>query len=42
MPRVILLLAIVIALVLLVRRVQAMPPHKRRSGYVQLLSLIHI
>ena len=37
MPRVILLLAIVIALVLLVRRVQAMPPHKRRSGYVQLV-----
>lgn len=37
MPRVILLLAIVIALVLLVRRVKAMPPHKRRSGYVQLI-----
>ena len=37
MPRIILLLAIVIALVLLVRRIQSMPPHKRRSGYVQLI-----
>ena len=37
MPRIILLLAIVIALALLVRRIQAMPPHKRRSGYVQLI-----
>ena len=37
MPRIILLLAIVITLVLLVRRIQSMPPHKRRSGYVQLI-----
>ena len=37
MPRIILLLAIIIALALLVRRIQAMPPHKRRSGYVQLI-----
>jgi hypothetical protein len=36
-PRIILLLAIIIALALLVRRIQAMPPHKRRSGYVQLI-----
>ena len=37
MPRIILLIAIAIALVLLVRRIQAMPPHKRRSGYIQLV-----
>mgnify|MGYP003860268331 FL=1 len=37
MPRIILLLAIVIALMLLVRRIQSMPPHKRRSGYIQLI-----
>ena len=37
MPRIVLLLAIVIALVLLVRRIQSMPPHKRRGGYVQLI-----
>ena len=37
MPRLILLLAIAFALFILVKRVQAMPPHKRRSGYVQLI-----
>lgn len=37
MPRLILLLAVVFALVLLIRRVQLMPPHKRRSGYLQLI-----
>lgn len=36
MPRILLLLAIVITLIILVRRVQAMPPHKRRGGYIQL------
>jgi len=37
MPRVILLLAIAVTLYLLLKRIQRMPPHKRRSGYVQLL-----
>jgi len=37
LPRLILLIAVVIALVILVKRVQAMPPHKRRSGYLQLI-----
>lgn len=37
MPRLILLLAVVATLYLLVRRVQAMPPHKRRAGYLQLV-----
>lgn len=37
MPRVILLLAIAITLYLLLKRVRRMPPHRRRSGYIQLL-----
>ncbi|EED36024.1 heat shock protein DnaJ domain protein [Luminiphilus syltensis NOR5-1B] len=36
MPKLILLLAIIIALVIVVRRVQRLPPHKRRSGFIQL------
>ena len=36
MPRVLLLVAVVIALLILVRRVQSLPPHKRRGGYIQL------
>ena len=37
MPRLLLLLAIAITLVILVRRVQALPPHKRRAGYLQIV-----
>ncbi len=37
MPRVLLLLAIVITAYILIRRVQNLPPHKRRAGYLQLL-----
>ena len=36
MPRLILLLAAVAVIYLLVRRVQALPPHKRRSEYFKL------
>jgi len=36
MPRLILLLAIALAVYLLFRRAQAMPPHKRRSEYIKL------
>lgn len=36
MPRLILLLAILTAVYILFRRVQAMPPHKRRSEYIKL------
>lgn len=36
MPRLILILAIILVTVLLLRRVQSLPPHKRRSGYIQL------
>jgi len=35
-PRLILLVAVVAAIYLLLRRVQAMPPHKRRSEYIKL------
>lgn len=37
MPRLILLLAIGFALYILVRRVQSLPPHKRRAAYLQLI-----
>lgn len=37
MPRLILLLAVAATLYLLVRRVQLMPPHRRRAGYLQLV-----
>jgi len=37
MPRVIVLLAIAVTLYLLLRRIGRLPPHKRRSGYIQLL-----
>lgn len=37
MPRLILLIAIALIVYLMVRRVQNLPPHKRRAGYVQLL-----
>ena len=36
MPRALLLIAIVITLLVLLRRVQQLPPHKRRGGYIQL------
>ena len=36
MPRALLLIAIAITLLVLLRRVQQLPPHKRRSGYIQL------
>lgn len=36
MPRLILLVAVVAAIYLLLRRVQAMPPHKRRGEYIKL------
>ncbi len=36
MPRLILLLAIAAVVYILWRRVQSMPPHKRRGGYIQL------
>lgn len=36
MPRLILLMAVAAAIYLLLRRVQAMPPHKRRSEYIKL------
>jgi len=35
-PRALLLIAIVITLLVLLRRVQQLPPHKRRGGYIQL------
>lgn len=37
MPKILLLLAIAIAVVILVRRVQSMPPHKQRGAYMQLV-----
>lgn len=37
MPRIILLLAILIALGLLIRRAQRQPPHKRRGAYLQII-----
>lgn len=37
MPRIILLLAIGLALYILVRRVQSLPPHKQRAAYLQLM-----
>lgn len=36
MPRLILLLAIIVVLYMLMRRAQAMPPHKRRAEYIKL------
>lgn len=36
MPRALLLIAVVVTLMLLLRRVQRLPPHKRRAGYLQL------
>ena len=36
MPRLILLVAVVAAIYLLLRRVQAMPPHRRRGEYIKL------
>lgn len=36
MPRLILLLAVLAAIYILFRRVQAMPPHKRRGEYIKL------
>ena len=36
MPRALLLIAIAITLLVLLRRVQQLPPHKRRGGYIQL------
>ena len=37
MPRVILLLAIAVTLVVLIRRAQRQPPHKRRTAYLQII-----
>ena len=37
MPKLILLVAIAVTLFILIKRVQAMPPHKRRGGYGQLI-----
>ena len=37
MPRVILFLAIAITLVVLIRRAQRQPPHKRRAAYLQII-----
>ena len=37
MPRMILLLAVALALVILVRRAQRQPPHKRRAAYLQIV-----
>lgn len=36
MPRALLLIAIVVTFLMLLRRVQQLPPHKRRAGYLQL------
>ena len=37
MPRLILLLAVAITLVVLIRRAQRQPPHKRRAAYLQII-----
>ncbi|GIR90185.1 MAG: hypothetical protein CM15mP89_1900 [Gammaproteobacteria bacterium] len=37
MPRMILLLAVALTLVILIRRAQRQPPHKRRSAYLQII-----
>lgn len=37
MPRMILLLAVALALIILVRRAQRQPPHKRRAAYLQIV-----
>ena len=37
MPRLILLLAIAVTLVVLIRRAQRQPPHKRRAAYLQII-----
>lgn len=37
MPRIVLLLAVALALYLLVQRARSMPPHKRRGEYVKLI-----
>lgn len=37
MPRMILLIAVALALVILVRRAQRQPPHKRRAAYMQIM-----
>ena len=37
MPRILLLLAIVIALVVMIRRAQALPPHQRRGAFIKIL-----
>lgn len=36
MPRALLLIAIVVTFLMLLRRVQQLPPHKRRAGFLQL------
>ena len=37
MPRMILLLAVVLTLMILIRRAQRQPPHKRRGAYLQII-----
>ena len=37
MPRLILLLAVAVSLVVLIRRAQRQPPHKRRAAYLQII-----
>ena len=37
MPRMILLLAVALTLVILIRRAQRQPPHKRRAAYLQII-----
>lgn len=37
MPRILLLLAIVITLVVMIRRAQALPPHQRRGAFIKIL-----
>ena len=37
MPRIILLLAIAVTLIVLIRRAQRQPPHKRRAAYLQII-----
>ena len=37
MPRMILLIAVALALIILIRRAQRQPPHKRRAAYMQII-----
>ena len=37
MPRIILLLAVALTLIILIRRAQRQPPHKRRGAYLQII-----